>query len=236
VLRGAATRIDLASGVRHALLNVAGDAGMAAGPKDLSTRLLAPNGRHDQGRAERGREPPTRAIAPRRYPDRDASHDDVGLTYEDNDFDREERPRSGHGRFDRAATLNPGNEPPLTLDGGRAPDRRRVSVRWLTGTILTGLFGATLMGGAVYAALDGEYTFARAPLAVAINPRDVAMDSQSNSVGKADRILMETNDLASRQIVRISTTTKIGDKDVIKVKPFARVMARLALTSGEHAA
>jgi murein DD-endopeptidase MepM/ murein hydrolase activator NlpD len=236
VLRGAATRIDLASGVRHALLNVAGDAGMAAGPKDLSTRLLAPNGRHDQGRAERGREPPPRAIAPRRYPDRDASHDDVGLTYEDNDFDREERPRSGHGRFDRAATLNPGNEPPLTLDGGRAPDRRRVSVRWLTGTILTGLFGATLMGGAVYAALDGEYTFARAPLAVAINPRDVAMDSRSNSVGKADRILMETNDLASRQVVRISTTTKIGDKDVIKVKPFARVMASLALTSGEHAA
>ena len=88
------------------------------------------------------------------------------------------------------------------------------------------------MGGAVYAALDGEYTFARAPLAAAVAPREAATDSQSNAVSKADRILMEANELASRQVVRISTTTKVGDKDVIKVKPFARVMANLALTAG----
>ena len=149
--------------------------------------------------------------------------------------DREDRPRGDTGRFDRFASANPGNETPLTLNGGRAPDRRRVSVRWLTGTILTGLFGATLMGGAVYAALDGEYTFARAPLAAALAPRDAPVDSQSNDVRKADRIITETDALASHQVIRISTTTKVGDKDVIKVKPFSRVIANLALASGDHA-
>ena len=42
-------------------------------------------------------------------------------------------------------------------------DRRRVSVRWFSGTILTGLCGAALMGGAVFAALDGEAHFAANP-------------------------------------------------------------------------
>jgi hypothetical protein len=34
-------------------------------------------------------------------------------------------------------------------------DRRRVSVQWFSGTILTGLCGAALIGGAVFASLDG---------------------------------------------------------------------------------
>ncbi len=42
-------------------------------------------------------------------------------------------------------------------------DRRRVSVQWFSGTILTGLCGAALMGGAVFAALDGETNFATVP-------------------------------------------------------------------------
>ena len=42
-------------------------------------------------------------------------------------------------------------------------DRRRVSVRWLSGTILTGFCGAALMGGAVFAALDGQAHFAASP-------------------------------------------------------------------------
>ena len=42
-------------------------------------------------------------------------------------------------------------------------DRRRVSVQWFSGTILTGLCGAALMGGAVFIALDGETNFAALP-------------------------------------------------------------------------
>src|SRR5207244_1014763 len=63
--------------------------------------------------------------------------------------------------IDRAA-FDLGNEPPLSVDGetGVGVDRRRVSVQWFSGTILTGLCGAALMGGAVYASLDGETRFA----------------------------------------------------------------------------
>ncbi len=58
-----------------------------------------------------------------------------------------------------------GHEPPLSVDGTEAAviDRRRVSVQWFSGTILTGLCGAALIGGAVFASLDGETTFARMP-------------------------------------------------------------------------
>jgi hypothetical protein len=58
-----------------------------------------------------------------------------------------------------------GNEPPLSVDGemGVDVDRRRVSVQWFSGTILTGLCGAALMAGAVFAALDGETHFAAVP-------------------------------------------------------------------------
>jgi len=64
-----------------------------------------------------------------------------------------------------AATIDLGNEPPLSVDGENSAlvDRRRVSVQWFSGTILTGLCGAALMGGAVFAALDGETNFATVP-------------------------------------------------------------------------
>ena len=58
-----------------------------------------------------------------------------------------------------------GNEPPLSVDGGTGGviDRRRISVQWFSGTILTGVCGAALMGGAVFASLDGETNFATVP-------------------------------------------------------------------------
>src|SRR6266513_2467593 len=64
-----------------------------------------------------------------------------------------------------AERIDLGNEPPLSVDGETSGlvDRRRVSVQWFSGTVLTGLCGAALMGGAVYATLDGEANFAALP-------------------------------------------------------------------------
>src|SRR5271165_6892251 len=72
--------------------------------------------------------------------------------------------RDVHRRID-ADVIHLGNEPPLSVDGGPSGlvDRRRLSVQWFSGTILTGLCGAALMGGAVFASLDGETNFAAAP-------------------------------------------------------------------------
>src|SRR6516164_9820662 len=85
--------------------------------------------------------------------------------------------REGDGNLNHGRTRSPhvsriefeavdlGNEPPLFADGRSyaVADRRRVSVRWFVGTVLTGLSGAALMGGAVYAALDREANFAAIP-------------------------------------------------------------------------
>ena len=90
-------------------------------------------------------------------------------------FTRGPHEERGDGRLDhgpardshkaKSATIDLGNEPPMSVDGDLRSDldRRRVSVRWLSGTILTGLCGAALMGGAVFAALDGEAHFAATP-------------------------------------------------------------------------
>src|SRR6201988_1002329 len=69
----------------------------------------------------------------------------------------------GYGR--EVGMIDLGHEPPLSVDGSEAAviDRRRVSVQCFSGTILTGLCGAALIGGAVFASLDGEMTFARVP-------------------------------------------------------------------------
>jgi hypothetical protein len=54
-----------------------------------------------------------------------------------------------HGRA-AAGSIDLGHEPPLSVNGTEATfiDRRRVSVQWFSGTILTGLCGAALIGGA----------------------------------------------------------------------------------------
>ena len=71
----------------------------------------------------------------------------------------------GAYRSRQADAIELGNEPPLSVDGGTSGfvDRRRVSVQWFAGTILTALCGAALMGGAVFTSLDGETNFASLP-------------------------------------------------------------------------
>lgn len=137
----------------------------------------------------------------------------------------------------RQTTVDPGDEPALSLDGRRAPDRRRVNLRWLVGAVLTGFSGAALMGGAVFAALDGEYSMARLPAVLAASGliENTGNDVETGGARKADKAVMQSLDLSARQTIRISTTTKVGDNEVIKVKPFALVMANLALSRGSLA-
>ena len=71
--------------------------------------------------------------------------------------------RSGD-RGRETGIIDLGHEPPLLADGSEAAviDRRRIFRAVVSGTILTGLCGAALIGGAVFASLDGE-NLARVP-------------------------------------------------------------------------
>ncbi len=152
--------------------------------------------------------------------------------------------RLDHGRARDSQKAKPntfelGNEPPLSVDGALRSDfdRRRVSVRWLSGTILTGLCGAALMGGAVFAALDGEAHFAATPERVEPTLRgSLGSHGEHLAARKSDRLPPVGDTNVARQVIRTTTMTKIGEREVPRVRPFIRVSSNLALSITELSA
>jgi murein DD-endopeptidase MepM/ murein hydrolase activator NlpD len=132
-----------------------------------------------------------------------------------------------------------GHEPPLSVDGTEATviDRRRISVQWFSGTILTGLCGAALIGGAVFASLDGETTFAMVPERIDGGLRG-AFDAGDHlaSLRKSDRLPPPSESSAARTVVRVSTATQVGDREVMRVRPFIHVAGNLSLSASSLSA
>ncbi len=126
-----------------------------------------------------------------------------------------------------ALAMDHGVEPAIEIDGERHSffDHRRVSVRWLVGTCLTGMLGAALIGSTIYAALDHETNFAEAPRAAIPVVKDVS-DAGLNPK-KGDRLVKPVDIVAAKQLFRIATPTRIGDKEVMRMHAFARVETTL---------
>ncbi|TDK34607.1 M23 family metallopeptidase [Rhizobium deserti] len=120
-----------------------------------------------------------------------------------------------------------GNEPPILADGRRAPDRREISLRWLSGTFLTGITSSILMGVALFAALDGRQQLATPAEASASLPNPAHEDTASR--GKrllgGNIVAMPTD----RKIMEVSTVVHEGNKEVVRRKPFAHVKMSLAV-------
>lgn len=130
----------------------------------------------------------------------------------------------------QGSSVDLGEEAPLMVydERNHTPDRRGVSLRWLTGTVLTGLTSVFLMGGAMLAALDGQYSVSAAPT----KDEDQA-DAGGNGIGihnpaKGDRITRSATQFSNRQIIPVSTVNRIDERDHIKVRPYALVTATLA--------
>ena len=143
----------------------------------------------------------------------------------------------GYGR--ETGIIDLGHEPPLSVDGSEAAviDRRRVSVQWFSGTILTGLCGAALIGGAVFASLDGEMTFAKVPERVEGALRGAfGANDKTASLHKSDRLPPPGESTAARNVVRVSTVARVGNHDVMRVRPFIRISGNLSLTTSDLSA
>jgi murein DD-endopeptidase MepM/ murein hydrolase activator NlpD len=130
--------------------------------------------------------------------------------------------RAGQPRVDL------GDDEPLYIANiqNGPPDRRRVSIRWFAGAILTGVFASTLIGGALQAAVDpDQLEVVRPALALAH-----AATGRAASVGssKADRIRPQAESEVLRRVIPVSTVTRLEDRDLIKVRPFAHVRTALA--------
>ena len=146
--------------------------------------------------------------------------------------------RSANRWSAEAERVDLGNEPPLSADGdqGGLVDRKRVSVQWFSGTILTALFGAALMGGAVFASLDGETNFATVPERVGAALRGAVNVVERASVRKADRLPPAGEVSAHRHVIRVTTMSRVGNREVVRVRPFVRVTGNLSLTASELSA
>ena len=146
----------------------------------------------------------------------------------------------GAYRSRRAEAIELGNEPPLSVDGGNSGfvDRRRVSVQWFAGTILTALCGAALMGGAVFTSLDGEANFATLPERVEVALRGaLGVSADRTSVSrKSDRLPTAEEPSFARQVIRVSTMTRVGNHEVVRVRPFVRIAGNLSLTVSDLSA
>lgn len=138
---------------------------------------------------------------------------------------------AGTALIDRGAASELGHEPPIFAGGEEEPlDRRHVNLRWLAGTILAGLSGALLIGSAIYVSLDGELTFAeRAQPAISAQTRLSGEAERSEHRGA--RILPPVEVVLAKQAFRTPTTIRVGDREVIRVKPFVRVATNLAQSS-----
>ena len=149
------------------------------------------------------------------------------------------RLRGANRRFE-AEAINLGNEPPLSVDGGTGGlvDRRRLSVQWFSGTILTGLCGAALMGGAVFASLDGETNFASAPERVetALRGALAGVGNRLSGIHKTDRLAAISEPSVARQILRVPTSTRVRDRELIRTRSFVRVFGNLSLSVSELSA
>ncbi|TFF18666.1 M23 family metallopeptidase [Jiella endophytica] len=116
-----------------------------------------------------------------------------------------------------------GDAPALIADRRRRPDKRQVSARWLSGTLLTGLTSTALMGIALSAALDGHQGAARPAMAMA------ATDAVDGDLAKGERVVATALPVArSRQIMELSTLTRSGDREVLRTLPFGYVSMLLA--------
>lgn len=120
-----------------------------------------------------------------------------------------------------------GSEPPILAGGRTVPDRRDISLRWLSGTFLTGITSGVLMGVALFAALDGREQLAIPGEALA------AVEVAGVPPGEAEkggRLVppVVTSKPADRTIMEVSTVVHKGDHDVVRKQPFAHLKISLA--------
>lgn len=119
-----------------------------------------------------------------------------------------------------------GDDPPMAL-GDTDPARytkRGVSVRWLSGAVVTATTSVALMGGALFAALDGRYV-----VNASAAPLDVAIEAPSRKAAKADRAVQDQEPVSTNRIIEVSTVVRQGEQNIIAKRPYALVNASLVL-------
>jgi murein DD-endopeptidase MepM/ murein hydrolase activator NlpD len=91
-----------------------------------------------------------------------------------------------------------------------------------------------LIGGAVFASLDGEMTFAKMPERVESTLRGAfGANDRTASLHKSDRLPPPSEANAARSVIRVSTPAQVGNREVMRVRPYIRIAGNLALSTSD---
>ncbi|WP_455478021.1 M23 family metallopeptidase [Bartonella sp. B10] len=123
---------------------------------------------------------------------------------------------------------DPGQDPALVMKRS-LPARRQVSIRWLTGTILTGITSCILMGIAFFAALDGQQRLVTPPQWFTQTNLSKVQNPDDNG-HKSDRIspTHARQSFDSKRQFELSILQKKGDEKIIQTQKFEWIRMSLA--------
>lgn len=127
------------------------------------------------------------------------------------------------------STVELGQTPPLVVYDERQvlPDRRNLSIRWLSGAVMTGITSLVLMGGALTAALDGQYSVTAATYPDAQAGRKFTSGKTGTGV-KGDRVVRTATEYTNRQVIPVNVVTREGEREHIRVRPYVLISSSLA--------
>jgi len=134
-----------------------------------------------------------------------------------------------------ALLVDLGIEPPIQpVDSRQQPlDRRGVSLRWLFACALVGSCGAALLGAAILVAMRGDTSYPEQPETVAVRSSSAA--GEGGGARKADKLVSDQPIMSARHTLRAPMSQKVGNREVIRVRPFVRLASDLSLTTGVYA-
>jgi murein DD-endopeptidase MepM/ murein hydrolase activator NlpD len=140
-------------------------------------------------------------------------------------------------RFDRKQPIELGHEPALRVNGevNEVQISTPVNLRWLSGTLLTGLVGIALISGSIFTAMKGEARLAVPPEALQLRSGASALNStgSANNLRKGDRIAVASATADIRQTLRLSSVYRTGDREVVRSRPVVRLSVALTQTKDD---
>ncbi|MBV1707550.1 MAG: M23 family metallopeptidase [Hyphomicrobiales bacterium] len=118
---------------------------------------------------------------------------------------------------------------PIEIDGQRhsTGDHHLVSLRWLLGTVLTGLTGALLVGLSIFAELGHRNMLLKGP-EVALTARPASHGTELNP-RRRDRLSQPVDITAAKQTYAVSVAIKIGTQEMMGKEFFTHVATPLTL-------
>jgi len=136
-------------------------------------------------------------------------------------------------RMDRP-NLDLGHEPPIRLGDPGPNERTRAPWRWVAGVALAGLFGLALIGSALYLDLDRQSSFAASPDFAQAPVTDESGGERVNQ-GKGDRLVRPIDIVAAKQDFVVTQPLKVGDKEIMKGRPYTLLSTTLTTTPTQFA-